>query len=47
MEETTLQLAQKLALLDEDDGSESLDGSPKPLKKTHAAKLEQKLKGFR
>ena len=49
MEEHTLKLAQSLAKqsLDEDEASEARDGSPKPLKKTHASKLEEKVKGFR
>ena len=58
MEESTLALAQKLArqgLQDnaaaesggESGNDEVFDGNPSPLKKTHASKLEQKLKGFR
>lgn len=56
MEESTLALAQKLARQGLQDNAESggesgndevFDGNPSPLKKTHASKLEQKLKGFR
>jgi len=47
MEEKTLQLAQTLArqsiALDEDEVSEAMDGSPRPLRKNHVAKLQ----GFR
>ena len=52
MEEHTLQLAQKLArqaTLEENndsDSSEARDGNPMPLK-SMAAKLEEKVKGFR
>jgi hypothetical protein len=46
MEEQTLQLAQTLARqsLEEDEAE---DGSPRPLRKTHVARLEGKLQGFR
>ncbi len=49
MEEHTLKLAQSLAKqsIDEDEAAEARDGSPKPLRKTHASKLEEKVKGFR
>jgi len=49
MEEKTLQLAQTLArqsmsaALDEDELGEAMDGSPRPLRKNHIAKLQ----GFR
>lgn len=46
MEEHTLLLAKKLASQSlEEDGLE--DGSPKPLRKNHASRLEAKLQGFR
>ena len=55
MEEGTLQLAQALARqsLESDSQSQSAeheerDGDPAPLKKkTHVAKLDEKLQGFR
>ena len=31
----------------EDDENEAIDGSPKPLRKNHASRLEAKLQGFR
>ena len=53
MEEQTLKLAQKLARETsieennaESDSSEARDGNPMPLK-SMAAKLEEKVKGFR
>lgn len=49
MEEHTLKLAQKLAReasIEEDANEEARDGNPMPLK-SMAAKLEEKVKGFR
>jgi hypothetical protein len=49
MEESTLKLAQNLVRecsLEEAE-EEARDGSPKPLRKNPARKLEEKLKGFR
>ena len=48
MEEQTLQLAQTLARQSlEEEEREAMDGSPKPLRKSHVARLEGKLQGFR
>ena len=49
MEEGTLQLAQALARQSlESPEHEERDGDPAPLKKkTHVAKLDEKLQGFR
>ena len=48
MEEHTLMLAKNIARQSlEDDENEAIDGSPKPLRKNHASRLEAKLQGFR
>ncbi len=48
MDEGTLNLAKKIASQSlEDDEAEARDGSPKPLRKNHASRLEAKLQGFR
>jgi hypothetical protein len=48
MEEHTLILAKTIARQSlEDDENEAIDGSPKPLRKNHASRLEAKLQGFR
>ena len=53
MEEGTLQLAQAIARQSLEEASDSSlseakDGDPAPLKKkTHVAKLEEKIQGFR
>ena len=48
MEESTLMLAKSIARQSlEDDENEAIDGSPKPLRKNHASRLEAKLQGFR
>ncbi len=48
MEEQTLRLARTLARQQrEEEELEAVDGSPRPLRKNHVARLENKVQAFR